>query len=169
MYSPASRRIMAAGSSNKKSARALTNSVFPTPVGPKNTKAERAVWVAYSRTRTTNRIGNCSDCTFLMNHKALQGAAPCVRFLCFLLHELRDRIRVHWDTTAAMSSASTSSLRSAPQPGHPDAELQEPQAFSIQVRSCISLSSRPRSLRVGPQPLGARWIRWPPWSPQSHR
>ena len=112
IYSDISRRTRFASSSNKVWAKALANSVFPTPVGPKNKKdpigrlgsliPDRARRTASATTLTPSSCPTTRRCKNSSSFKSFSISPWRSRLMGIPVHRL---------TTSAISSSSTSSFK----------------------------------------------------------
>ena len=115
MYSDMSMRTMARSLSNRYSASAFASSVLPTPVGPRNKNEPMGRFGSDSPARlrrmapatedTASSWPTTRSCSLSSKSTSL-AISPCIIFCTGM--------PVHVDTTSAISSSDTSSLRMAP-------------------------------------------------------
>src|SRR5688572_15499295 len=92
MYSLMSMRTIAVSSSNKNSASARANSVFPTPVGPrKNERPDGAIRVLQAAARAPHRVSNRVNCFLLPDNSLSQPFLHMHQFLALAFEHFCDR------------------------------------------------------------------------------
>ena len=111
MYSLMSMRTIARSSSNRNSASARASSVLPTPVGPRNMN-EPIGRCGSDRPARLRRIA-FDTATTASSWPMTRWWSMSSRWSSFVISDSMSRVigtPVHFDTTSAMSSASTSSF-----------------------------------------------------------
>ena len=157
MYSLISRRIIAFSSSNKNSASARLNSVFPTPVGPRKINEPIGLFSSCNPARArrtafeTARIAECWPMT-----RSCKRSSIFTNFSRSPSFKRETGIPVHFATTSAISSSVTSSRRSRSRGAPPRKVAAAPPPLKVAAAPPpLKVAAAPPPLKVeaAPPPL----------------